>query len=108
MKLFTIATLAAGAIDVGAINPMMMMMMQNGGFNGFQSNPLMSYILAKENKDSNMLPFLMMGGGMNNPMLMLNMLEQMDDNDVDGMIPLLMMQNPAFANNPAVELDPMF
>jgi len=55
-----------------------------------------------------MLPFLMMGGGMNNPMLMLNMLEQMDDNDVDGMIPLLMMQNPAFANNPAVKLDPMF
>jgi len=52
MKLFTIATIAAGSVDVGAINPMMMMMMQNGGFNGFQSNPLMSYILAKENKNS--------------------------------------------------------
>ena len=49
-----------------------------------------------------MLPFMMMGGGMNNPMLMLNMLEKMDDSSVDEMIPLLMMQNPAFQNNPAV------
>ena len=53
-----------------------------------------------------MLPFMMMGGGMNNPMLMLNMLEKMDDSSVDEMIPLLMMQNPAFQNNPAVSHTP--
>ena len=45
MKLFTITSIVAVS---DAINPMMMMMMQNGGFNGFASNPLMSYMLAKE------------------------------------------------------------